>query len=526
MAADISRRTLVELIGCVGGVAAAHLTLNAMGLLATPTAYAAPPQLAPGSGNGKRVVILGAGIAGMTAAYRLSKAGYRCRLLEARARSGGRVWTVRGGDNIVETDSTQHVGWEAHRDIYFNAGAARISSHHLGVLGYCREFGVPLELFVNDNRAALVQIDSQFDGKPQVARRIHADMRGAIAALAAKGAADDVGLQNMLRIFGDLKADLSYAGSSRSGFASDDDTPGAGTQSGQLQKPLPMDEIAEGPESRALAFAMCFAESWHQSPTMLQPVGGMDAIPRAFARALGRMIQLNEEVVEIGRVGERARVVSLDRRTGRRSAIDADFVICTIPLPVLKSIQADFAQPVKEAIDIGAGVYVPAVKVAFEASRRWWETDQNLYGGISWTGRDITQIWYPSHGFHGRKGVLIGAYIWDFVATRRFAAMTPAERGAAAINDGERLHPGYEKLVGPAASVAWSKIPYSMGGWAEWYSFPGTRKAAYPVLLAGDGPFYFAGEHMSYVSGWQEGAVQSAHYAVSRIAERVSASRP
>jgi monoamine oxidase len=85
MTTDISRRTLVELIGRAGGVAAAHLALNAMGLLATPTAYAAPPQLAPGSGNGKRVVILGAGMAGMTAAYRLSKAGYHCRILEARA---------------------------------------------------------------------------------------------------------------------------------------------------------------------------------------------------------------------------------------------------------------------------------------------------------------------------------------------------------------------------------------------------------------------------------------------------------
>jgi monoamine oxidase len=54
---------------------------------------------------------------------------------------------------------------------------------------------------------------------------------------------------------------------------------------------------------------------------------------------------------------------------------------------------------------------------------------------------------------------------------------------------------------------------------------PGGRAAAYPVLLAGDGPFYFAGEHMSYVTAWQEGAVQSAHYAVAQIAERVKNER-
>ena len=217
-----------------------------------------------------------------------------------------------------------------------------------------------------------------------------------------------------------------------------------------------------------------------------------------------------------------ARVISLDRTSGRRSALDADFVICTIPLSVLEHIPADFGPAVSYAIGIGAKLYFPAVKVAFEAPRRWWEIDQQIYGGISWTGRDITQIWYPSHGFHGEKGLLVGAYIWSHDPARRFTAMTPAERHAAAISDGERLHPGYERLVGPAASVAWAKIPYSLGAWIEWETISGARQAAYPTLLAGDGPFYFAGEHMSYVTSWQEGAVQSAHYTVSQIAQRVA----
>jgi monoamine oxidase len=520
MAAEISRRTLFELIARLGGAATAYSALNMAGLLATPTAHAAPPALRPGSGNGKRVAILGAGIAGLTAAYCLSKAGYQCTILEARARSGGRVWTVRGGDQIAETDSTQHVEWQADRDIYFNAGAARISSHHQGILGYCRELGVPLEVFVNDNRAALVQFDSQFGGKPQTARRLHADLRGAIAALAAKSAPDEA-VQTVLRIFGDLRRDLSYAGSSRAGYAAEDDVPGAANRSGRLQLPLPLDEIA-GPASIRMALALCFSELWQQSPTMLQPVGGMDMIVRAFDRALGGMIRHNEEVVRIERVGEGARVISLDRTSGRRSALDADFVICTLPLSVLEHILADFSPTVSHAISVGAKMYFPAVKVAFEAPRRWWEIDQQLYGGISWTGRDITQIWYPSHGFHGDKGVLVGAYIWSHDPARRFTAMAPAERHAAAISDGERLHPGYERLVGPAASVAWAKVPYSLGAWIEWETISGARQSEYPTLLAGDGPFYFAGEHMSYVTAWQEGAVQSAHYTVSEIAERVA----
>ena len=204
MATDISRRAVVDLVKRIAGAATAYSALNLMGLLPTPTAYAAPPQLAPGSGNGKRVVILGAGIAGLAAAYRLSKAGYQCKVLEARTRAGGRVWTVRGGDRIVETDSTQQINWEAHRDLYFNAGPARLPHHHQGILGYCRELGIALELFVNDNRAALIQLDSQFGGTPQPARRLNADLRGAIAALAARSVPEDADLRAVLRIFGDL----------------------------------------------------------------------------------------------------------------------------------------------------------------------------------------------------------------------------------------------------------------------------------------------------------------------------------
>jgi monoamine oxidase len=515
-ARDLSRRSLFELAGSAAVWSAANL----MGLLPTPVAYAAPPQLPPGSGQGRRVVILGAGIAGMTAAYCLRRAGYQCTILEARDRPGGRVWTIRGGDRIVETDSVQDVPWDRDRHLYFNAGPARLASHHQGILGYCREFGVPLEALINDNHNALLQFDSQFDGKPQRARRLHADTRGAIAALAARNAPDDPAVRTLLAVFGALKRDLTYAGTSRAGYANESTMPGAGTQRGELQPPLPLDAIA-GPAALPLALALSFAESWQQAPTMMQPVDGMDAIPRAFARALGDIVRLDQEVIEIRRAGEQARIVARDRRSGRQESHEADFVVCTIPLPVLKSIASDFAPPVKAAIERGAEGYFPAVKVAFESERRWWELDDAIYGGISWTSRDITQIWYPSHGFHADKGVVIGAYIWTTAAAQRFLARTPPERAAAAIEDGERLHPGYGNRVKSGVSVAWSKIPFSLGAWMEWDDVPGGRAETYPVLLAGDGPFHFAGEHMSYITAWQEGAVQSAHYTVERIAERV-----
>src|SRR5262249_61086352 len=181
--------------------------------------------------------------------------------------------------------------------------------------------------------------------------------------------------------------------------------------------------------------------------------------PRAFVRALGPIITYHAEVVRIRRVGDRAQVTGRDRRQGRVRSLDADLVICTIPLPVLRDIPADFAEPVKRAIEVGARLYVPAVKIAFQSNRRWWETDHQIYGGITWTGRDITQLWYPSHGIHAAKGIVIGAYIWTSAIGERFAAMPPPERHRAAIADGARIHGGYAGLGEHGGSGAWRKGP-------------------------------------------------------------------
>jgi len=189
---------------------------------------------------------------------------------------------------------------------------------------------------------------------------------------------------------------------------------------------------------------------------------------------------------------------------------------------VLRTIANDFAQPVQQAI--GAAGYVSAVKVAFEAQRRFWELDHQIYGGITWTSRDVTQIWYPPTAIHGQKGIVVGAYIWTDSIGDRFAAMPPAERYAATIADVKHVHPAFDKDVAKGTSVAWAKVPYSMGGWCEWSDEQ--RRDLYPALTRADGPFYFAGEHVSYINGWQEGAVLSAHDAIKAIAARAKATQP
>lgn len=521
----VTRRAFVNLVGRAGGASAVYSTMVAMGLLPVPVAYAGPPLLPPASGRGRRVVILGAGIAGMTAAHELGKAGFDCIVLEARARPGGRCWTLRGGDQAEETDSTQTVRWERADDIYFNPGPARLPQHHTAILGYCRELGVLLRPLVNDNRNALAHSEASFEGKPVRLHRVANDLRGHVAELLAKavnrGALDQEltgpdkeSLLALARGFGRLRADFTYRGSSRAGYR---ELPGAGAHGGRLNEPLALKTLAS---SAFWHDAASFGEQFDQAATMLEPVGGMDRIAQAFARRLGPRIRYSKVVAQIRRVGEtRARVVYRDSRTKAEAALEADHVLVTLPLSVLGKLATDFSAAHRAAI--AAATYMPAAKVAFAARRRFWEEDQHIYGGISWTTQDITQIWYPSTGMHSDKGILVGAYIWTTGLGEAFARLAPAERLELARRQGEKLHPTYRADTQHGVAVAWAKVPFSEGAWCDWSHE--ARRTSYTVLLEPDGPLVLAGEHLSHLPGWQEGAVLSAHAAVKAIAERASA---
>src|SRR3981189_2379500 len=101
-----TRRAFLMHVGHVGGFGAAYVMMQSLGLLPLPEAAASKVRLPEGSGQGKRVVILGAGIAGMVAAWELQKASYSCAILEARGRAGGRNWTIRNGTRVEMTDGT------------------------------------------------------------------------------------------------------------------------------------------------------------------------------------------------------------------------------------------------------------------------------------------------------------------------------------------------------------------------------------------------------------------------------------
>src|ERR1044071_5426029 len=148
MNAKVSRRDFLHMAGAGGGPTA--VLRAAMGLGLIPASAVVKPNVAM-LRKSRKVLILGAGISGLTAAYELNKKGYEVQILEASFRAGGRNMTVRNGDRIDETGYPQVCNFDKDPDLYFNCGPARIPGHHQHLLDYCKELEVELAPFVNDN---------------------------------------------------------------------------------------------------------------------------------------------------------------------------------------------------------------------------------------------------------------------------------------------------------------------------------------------------------------------------------------
>jgi len=522
----MTRREVILQAARGGGYGAAFLAMRSMDLLAEPPADATPFQLPPNTGKGTKVVVLGAGIAGLVAAYELRKAGFDCTVLEARDRPGGRNWTIRRGNTVEFTDGTvQRCAFD--EGLYFNAGPGRIPSIHRTILGYCRQLGIAMEVEVNTSRSALLQGDGFFGGTPVEQREAINDARGHVAELLAKAirrgaldeevtAEDRERMLAFLRTFGDLRSDFAYAGSSRAGLKR---FGGAGEVDEELREPLPMSALLDASFWRALTFE----EGLDMQATMLQPIGGMDRIPYAFAKSLGNVVKYRSAVQEIRKTPHGIRIVYQDGAGRATRALEAAYCICTLPVSVLKNTQHDFSSRVAAAIN--QVDYASGYKIAWE-SRRFWEQDENIYGGISWLARGaislesgsvLANVWYPSGGLLSEKGVLISGYGTE---TGEFGNLPTIEAKLAASRTAvEKLHPGRSKELTKPLYVAWAKLPYSLGSWLR--TAPGYYEGPYQDFIAPDDRIYFAGDHCTHVNTWQEGAALSAQRAVRTIVSRM-----
>jgi monoamine oxidase len=250
---------------------------------------------------------------------------------------------------------------------------------------------------------------------------------------------------------------------------------------------------------------------------MFQPVGGMDRIPYAFEKAIGReKINYGAKVLELRNTSSGVEVDYMNP-DGQTRRLQADFAICTLPPQIAAKVPSNLSAATIEALKYAEPT--AAGKMGIEYGRRWWEMDRRIYGGITNTDTDLRNIWYPSHGFHGERGTLIGYYNVGEKA-RKFGAMQPDARLAKALELGAQVHgPVYAKDVQAAFSVDWSSIEHSEGAWTDW---PSQTDPRYKELLEPAGNIYFAGSHLSHAISWQHGAIVSARAMVTSLHSRVA----
>ena len=521
----VSRRSLLKMVGTLAGSTAMYNAMTEMGF-AQESGYAGPPTLsAPPPGTS--VLILGAGIAGCTAAIELRDAGYKVTVLEYNNRSGGRNWSLYGGDTYTELGgATQHVQFDPGQ--YINPGPWRLPHHHYGILHYANRLNVGLEPFQQVNYNAYVHNTNAYGGKPKRYREVQADFHGHVAELLAKAThqnaldqavtkQDQEILLEALRAWGALDANMQYVKgrqtSNRRGPVVDD---GGGLNSlPTYSEPDTLTTVLNSYTWRAIGWG----HDYEYQTSIFQPKGGMGQIGLAFGRELAPLIKYNCKVIDIHQDDKAVTATYIDSRNGGApQKVTADWCVCTIPASVLSQIPMNVSAKKKAAINVipyGAGL-----KIGLQMKRRFWEEDERIYGGLTYTNQPNAMIGYPMWDYFSKgKGVLLGAYVMGAGAFL-FASKPPEQRIADALEYGEKVHPGkYKANYECGVAVAWHRVPWTLGCSGQWSEE--NRAAHYDDLCALDGRIVLAGEHASRLPAWQEGAVTSATDAITRLHQRV-----
>ena len=513
----LTRRNFLGLVGAAGGSSAIYQTSLAMGLMAE-TGEPAVIDLKQAPRNGKTVAILGAGMAGLTVAYELQKAGYDCTIIEASHRAGGRCLTLRHGDKIDELGQERTCNFDDDPELYFNAGPARIPGHHRRAMHYLKELELPLLIKANVNRIGYVHEEDHFDGKPVRYTEYLTDARGFMSELLFKAIdknafdqplteEDQVRMRDMARVFGDLDETGSYKGSSRAGYAS-----GGFLTKGKTKEPIDFDALLD---SNFWRRGIAMGESYDWAEPLMEIKGGMDKFARAFVAQLKKPVKLNAQVQAIRKRNDGVDVYY--NYKGKRRKLAADYCFNCIPVHFMSGIPNNLSPEYMAAINaFERGNFF---KVGFQMRERFWERE-GIYGGMTNTTQRINQIWYPSHGINQKKGVVLGAYAFRG-QSNFFERMTPEARLKYAADCGDKIHEGYSSYIEAGVSVPWGRMNHMMGCGAGMSDED--RGRFFPILQKPDGRHYMIGDQISYHSSWQEGAFASAENALLEFDKRVRA---
>jgi monoamine oxidase len=521
----LSKRDFLQAVGMLGGSAALLGTMGAFDK-SIASEMTEPPKMDT-DGKGKKIIVLGSGLAGMVLGIELTKKGYDVEIIEARSFAGGRCQSGRKGTVIQEIGGEKQV-CDFDNNQYVNYGPWRIAQEHHSTLHYCHSLGVELQPMINQSAQTFIYSEkAEGSLKGQRIRHRHAeiDRQGNIYELLAKcasdGSLDDkMTAEDRDRLLEHLKGtgllnrkELNYVAGRARGF---DSYPGAGINFGELSEPNDFSELLK------VSVGARYDTADHPA-VMYQAKGGMDMISKNMFEALPKdIVKFNKEVTKIEQTETGAQISYFDTQSGKEELASGDYCISTIPFSVLNTIDNDFADEMNRAIKSPRSA--PAYKIGLQFDSRFWEKEEMIYGGVTQT--DITGnriISYPSNDLHSPNGgVLLGDYEFGAAAVQN-SNLSIADRIELAVSSGEKVHPGlYRKhFNGKALSMAWHKEKYSMGGWVGWSARGRTKQL--PTVLKGENRVLFSGNGISPIlDGWMAGAIEGAWFTMADLDKRVA----
>jgi monoamine oxidase len=506
----LTRRRFLAQLGVVGG---SSLVMSAMQSLDLMAGQAGQRPVLTGRPARAKVVVLGAGVSGLVVGYELGKLGYDFQILEARERVGGLNWTVRKGSEHTELDGGEHQICTFDEGQYVNVGPWRIPYTHTGVLNYCKELNVPLQIFINEADGSYFFYEGNAAGplsnKRVRLREVKADMIGHTNELLIKAidqhrldspltADDQEKLARFLIGQGYLDAsDRKYKAFSNRGPGDPYDF-AALIQSGfgqRMRSVPPLDGTAAAP--------------------MFQPVGGMDQFPKALQRGIGvNRITFNAEVQSVHQSDTGVKIVYLDTKSGKKTEANADYVVVCLPMTILAGLDINLSEETMTAVK--AVGHSNSAKMGLQMKRRFWEEDDQIFGGHLYSNLPLGEFSYPSYDYFTKKGVLLGLYANGPVGD--LIDHTIKERIEHVLTHSSKVHPQIRQAFESAYVVFWKKVKYSMGGYAS-----GARGGTRRTQLSKVENRIVIGSAVTAPYSepdWQEGAVAAGWQALKSIHER------
>jgi monoamine oxidase len=453
--------------------------------------------LGPPSNHPKRVIVIGAGIAGLVAAVELARAGHDLVVVEAQQRVGGRIYTLRS----------------FAPGLYAEAGAMRIPRTHDLTLAYCRRFGLNLRPFVTGNPAGIVHIAG--------VRLTAAEARAHPERLPFSLSASEQGKHPddlWAAAIGDIKQLIESEGAA--GWLK----VAARYDQYSLYEFLRSKGWSEGAIEGFTVLNFLESDLHHAVMEVLREdlggayqdtseiVGGFDLLPNAMYRTIEDRVRLAAEVVAIGQ--DESSVQVRVRAGSFHYTLTGDYAICTLPFSVLRHVEVTtpFSRQKQRAIRQLA--YHASTKILVQVRHRRWEIEDGILGGGTVTDMPVRRINYPTPDPTTNRGVLLASYTWGQDALQ-WGAMDEETRLEEALDNVAVIHPWIREEFEGGASHAWYGDRWARGAFALFA--PDQQTQLHEAIVRPEARILFAGEHCSLYHAWIQGALESGMRAALEI---------